>query len=222
MPQRNRIWNFLGEIYLVYINAYTHNGTIYLSGQFGRDDAYEGQEPYSLLLYSQDGKTFSIDRFTLVSDIGYRFLSKVGSDNNLYLGNCNRVCYSPVTWVFDGVNGTNALELDISGDDIKSISDTDLTSCSISLRSGQEEYYDSTYLVEGARVILYLSLETSTGTEEVKYATYILDKKQQRVAAGQRGQNLALVGEGMWKLSGLTMPFYAELLGKSGLYNLRL
>lgn len=200
-------------------NAYEHNGTAYICGQFVREDAYETSQPYSLLLYSQDGKTFAIDRFTLVADIGYRFLARVGSDDNLYLGNCNRICYDDVTWVFDGVNGTAALKLDISSDDIRKISDSNLSSLKVSLRAGAEEYFDDDLLIEEARVLFYVGLTTTAGNEEVLYGTYILDKMAYAFGSGRRDHQMECIGESEWKLTGLTMPFYAELFGKSSMYD---
>ena len=203
-------------------NVYAHNGTIYMCGQFVRTDAMDASQPYSLLLYSTDGRTFAIDRFTLVSNIGYRFLAHVGSDDNLYLGNCNRVCYDEVTWVFDGATGTAGKVLHLTETHIKEINDHDLAGVSITLRAGKEEYFDSDCVVDEARVVLWLGMKTADPgaptverNDYVKYGTYIIDSIGYNLATGGRGTQVQAVGEAQWKLGGMSMPFYAEITGKS-------
>lgn len=198
-------------------NVYTHNGTIYMCGLFNRTDNVDDAQPYSMLLYSANGKTFSIERNTLVSDIGYRFLARIGNDK-LYLANCNRVCYEAVTWLFDGTSGSGAY-VDISGNDIKSFSDKDVSSGMLKLRAGKEEYFDHAYLEEGSRIIVYLGMQTATGVDYVRYGTYIAAKIDFGIAAGRRDTTVHLVNVALWNLSGLSMPFYAELLGKSVMFD---
>lgn len=200
-------------------NAYERNGTAFLCGQFIRTDIYEGGQPYSLILASTNGKTFSIDRFTLVSDIGYRFLARVGSDNELYLGNSNRVCFTPVTWVFDGVNGTNGVKVDLTESHIKSVSDTDLNRLTMEFKSGAEDYFDSTSIVEGARVQLYVGAKSTVGDEYVLWGTYIINKLSYGLAVGKRAMSAECINESLWRLTGLSMPFYAEIFGKSCLFD---
>jgi hypothetical protein len=199
-------------------NAYSRNGTAYLCGQFNRTDIFGTGKVYSLLLYSQDGKTFSVDRLTLVSDIGYRFLARVGSDNNLYLGNCNRVCKAPVTWVFDGTNGTSGRVKTLTGDEIKNFSDDDYSG-TLSLKSGNEALLDDPDVINNARVKVYLGYQTTSGSETVLWGTYIVDGKNTGFKDAGRKLDLRIVGEAIWRLSGLNMPFYAELFGKSVLYD---
>lgn len=199
-------------------NVYTHNGTLYMCGLFNRTDNIDDDaQPYSMLLYSQNGKTFSIERNTLVSDIGYRFLARVGN-NKLYLGNCNRVCYEAVTWLFDGTSGSGAMAT-ISADDIKSFTDRDLGSGTMKVRAGKEEYFDHEYLEEGSKVVVYLGMRTSTGTDYIVYGTYIAAKINYGIASGKRDTTINLVNLSMWNLTGLSMPFYAELLGKSVMFD---
>lgn len=199
-------------------NAYSRNGTAYICGQFARTDIYGTGKVYSLLLYSPDGKTFAVDRLTLVSDIGYRFLSRVGSDNNLYLGNCNRVCKAPVTWVFDGTNGTSSVKEVLTDEHIKSFEDSDY-SATLTLKSGNEAFLDNANIVNEARVKVYLGYQTTSGSEAVLWGTYIVDRRIIGFKDAGRRNDLKLVGEAIWRLSGLTMPFYAELFGKSVIYD---
>jgi hypothetical protein len=198
-------------------NGYTRNSTLYMCGQFRRTDSYTGDQPYSLLLQSTDGKHFSVDRFVLVSNIGYRFLARAGSDNKLYLGNSNRVCYAPITWVFDGT-GTAGAKSSVTGIDIISFRDENLSSASLALKAGDEAYMIDTNLEEGARVQVYAGMKTTAGDEWVLYGTYIIDGIDEGYADGSRSLTFNLLNESQWKLTGLSMPFYAEIFGKSTLY----
>ena len=195
-------------------NVYTHNNIIYMCGQFNRLDNLSGSQPYSLILSSLDGRTLSLDRHTLVSNIGYRFLARV-ADSKLFLGNCNRVCYDDVTWVFDGDSETEGEILVIPNEDIKSVSDQSSSNVSATLLSGIEKYFDHPCIQEGSRMRVYLGMKTSIGDEYVLTGTYILDAVQNARSNAKRGNILRGTNEALWKLSGLSMPFYAELLGKS-------
>lgn len=212
---------------LMLTSGYTRNGTAYLCGQFSRTDFYEGAEPYTLLMQSEDGMTFSIDRFSMVSDLGYRFLAMVGADDNLYLGSCNRVCYAPVTWVFDGLTGSAFTKEILSGDHIKNLSDRDLSQLNLEPIAGNEDYFDSTNLVKDARLRLYVGYITGMDEEVppapieeyILYGTYIVEQIAYDLATGRRASGLTATNEATFKLTGLSMPFYAEIFGKSCTYD---
>ena len=199
-------------------NAYTANDVIYISGQFNRTDSLDDVQPCTLICASEDGRTFSLDRFTLVSDAGYRFHAIV-ANNTLYLGNCNRVCYSPVTYVFNG-NGTGHTSLSIPRGDIVSFSDSSMSKARLSIKAGDEAYAQNTYIISGSKVKVYIGCITTAESpeEDVLYNTYIIDEPNESMASGQREFELSLVNESQWKMAGLTMPFYAEILGKSSVY----
>jgi hypothetical protein len=198
-------------------NVYWHLGTLYMAGQFSRKDSVVGTQPYSLILSSTDGETFSIDRTTMVSTHGYRFLAKVGG-NKLYLGNCNRVCCAPVTYLFDGATGTG-FKLDIPADDILSFSTSMPSgSASLTIRAGNEAYMDHEHILSGARIKIFTGYQTSVGYQDVLYSTYVIDSATQSFGDAVRGNRLELMHEARWKLAGLNMPFYTEIAGKSSLY----
>lgn len=208
-------------------NVYERNGTIYMAGQFIRTDAYEGQNPYTLILYSEDGKTFSIDRFTLVSNIGYRCLAAVG-DGKLFISSCNRVAYDDLTWVFAGKNGTDYLHTHLSESQIIAASDNSLNQLNLTVIAGKEEYFNSEYLTETARIKLYTGMKTADATipsapvlydEYVLYGTYIIDDIDYGIDLGSRDMKLSCINESQWRLSGLSMPFYAEFFGKSASFD---
>jgi hypothetical protein len=195
-------------------NVYTHNNFIYMCGQFHRTDVYGTAKDYSLILRSEDGKTFSIDNFTLVTDLNYRFLAREG-EGYLFIGNSNRVASKPITWYFDGDDDTNSVQLEITEDDIFSINDTDNNSLSVSLSSK----VDQTYLEQYARVKLYFGLETEIGPEMLLYGTYIMDAPRRSYKNGGFQIGFNATGLSVAKLTGLSMPFYAEIAGISSIYD---
>jgi hypothetical protein len=197
--------------------AYTHNGTIYMAGQFHRHDSVSGTQPYSLILSSLDGKVFSIDRSTLVSSHGYRFFSTVGN-GRLYLGNCNRVCHAPVVYTFDG-NGDDGVKLEILPIDIVRF-ETSAPSGSglLEVRSGNEVYMTSPEILSGAKVSIFYGA-TANHEDDVLYFTYIISKVRREFGDGTRAVSIDLLHEALWKLSGLNMPFYSEILGKSSIFS---
>jgi hypothetical protein len=195
-------------------NVYNHNDTLYMCGQFNRLDNLSTATVYSLVLSSTDGRTFSLDRHTLVSNIGYRFLARV-ADNKLFLANCNRVCYDNVTWVFDGQSEVEGEMVTIPGTHVKTVSYQGSGSCTVTLKTGTEQYFDHPCIQEGSRMRVFTGMKTSAGDEYVLQGTYILDAVKNARGNGRRGNQIQGTTEALWKLSGLAMPFYAELLGKS-------
>jgi hypothetical protein len=197
-------------------NAYTHNGTAYLCGQLTRTDAVNPVYR-SLLLSSDNGKTFSLDSFTLVANIGYRFLGHVANDK-LYLGNCNRVCKDDVTWLFDGVNGTG-VKIDIPWSDIHNFNATDCESASMTLVAGERYYVDTEPLLEGSRIKVFIGYDTTIGYEYILYGTYIIADITPSYKLGGRTFSLNLTAEAVWRLNSYSMPYYFEISGKSCAYD---
>ena len=198
-------------------NAYDHGGVAYLAGQFKRTENVESDLYYSMILRSEDGKSFSVDRFGSVSDLGYRFLARVGEDNRLYLTNCNRVCYDDVVYTFDGDN-ENSQFIDIPSTSINRY-ESGNERATLELKASNEYLLFHEYTQEGNRVRLYLGYETTSGSQGDLYATYIIEGTNSSLRDGSRGLGLSLMNEGHWKLQNHTSPFYTEFFGKSSLYD---
>ena len=198
-------------------NVYAKDNVIYLCGQFERTDNVDESQPLSLLLYSRSGKTFALDRFTLVSCLGYRFQATV-ANNMLYLGNCNRVCKSSVVYTFNG-DGTGHQSLDIPSSDIHAFSDSSLNRARIDLRAGDEVYAQHSYITQGSRISVYVGYLTAAveAEEYVLYGTYIIDEPNETIVDGGRYFSLTLAHFSQWKMRGLNMPFYTEIEGKSSI-----
>lgn len=201
-------------------NVYETNGVIYIVGLFSRTDSIDNPDPCTLIAYSRDGKVFALDRFTLVTDLGYRFQAAVGNDR-LYLGHCNRVCYSDVVYTFNG-DDSGCLELEIPKVDIISFSDNSVNRAQLVIKAGDEYYQEHAYIRAGSRVKVYVGYVTEAVEEDeeyVLYGTYIIDEPDEMTGSGQRQFSLQMIHEGQWKMRGLNMPFYTEIIGKSSVYD---
>ena len=199
-------------------NAYARNGTAYLVGQFRRTENVGTNSTYTMVLSSSDGKTFSLDGFTLVSQLGYRFLAAVG-EGRLFVANSNRVSSDLLTYVFDGTSGSGGLIMDIPMQDFISFRESDVSNASLRLKAGDDYYAYHSYVREGNRVKLYFGYDTSAGEELVHYGTYIVENIINLTEQGRRSIELSLIHYSQWKLTGLSSPFYNEFFAKSSVYD---
>jgi len=202
------------------VNAYAHNGTAYLCGQFQRTEELEGKKVYSMILSSVDGRYFSMDPFTSVSYLGYRFHAAVGNAR-LYLGHCNRVCFSDITYVFNGVEGIDHLSLDIPDTKIVTFIDQSLARATIELTDSDDFYLTHPYVKEQNRIIAQVGAMTTSGSagEFVEYGRYIIEEVDETIANGKRGITLNVAHESQWKLTNLSSPFYTELFSRSAIFD---
>lgn len=198
-------------------NAYERNGTAYLVGQYHRTENIETDRVYTMILSSPTGRAFSIDRFALVSDAGYRFHAVCGTDK-LFLTHCNRVCYANITHVFDGVNGTAAETISIPVASIKSFQDSNLRSGTIELKAGDEALTFDPLIKDENLIKVYFGYSTSLGIEDVVYGTYVISRVVRGFSDGKRALTLNLINETEWQLTGLSSPFYTEIFSKSSTY----
>jgi hypothetical protein len=199
-------------------NAYARNGTSYLIGQFRRTENVGTDYAYTMVLSSQSGRTYSLDGFTLVSQLGYRFLATVG-EGRLFIGSCNRVSSDLLTYVFDGTSGSDGLYMDIPMTDIITFRESNVTQNELRLRAGDDYYAYHQYLVEGSKIVFELGYATSAGDEYTDYATYIIDSLANSTEQGKRLFGINLIQFSEWKLTGLSSPYYNEFFAKSSVYD---
>lgn len=197
----------------------TPTGEILLAGQFQRDEEElgSGQTVRNLALRSQDGFTFSMDRFTLFSNLGYRFHVAVygdnfyGSDNNLVVED------EAPAWM---INDPTVLE--IPQDDIIAVtwSDSNANSqATITIASGNYGYDNEVLLAKGNELVLYLGYSSNNTIEWVKFGTYIIQAKQTSTRDGSHGLVLTLSAMGLWKVGAITYPLYTELDSRHAVFD---
>lgn len=198
-------------------NAYVLGGKVYLIGQFRRTEVIGVNNTYNMILSSTDGVSFSTDPFTLVSSLGYRFFGCV-ANGMLNVGSANRVGSASLTYVFAGSSGAG-LSLSIPMSDFISFRETEANQAELILRAGNDYYATHPYMREGSRVKLDLGYQTSSGSEYIQCATYIINGVGDATAQGDRGFSIGLVNYSEWLLSGLNSPFYTEFFSKSSVYD---
>ena len=199
-------------------NAIVSMGYIHLAGQFLRTDDLADAKVYSLLLRSTDGKTFSWDRFTLLSSLG--FLFQVGLDSGgktLYASDRNSVGTASASYLLvNAPIGEVTLE---PPDDIVSFSSGSPESASLQVKGADESYYDHAVIKKGSRCKIFLGYATSAGDEYVLYETYIISSRRQGFTPESRMVILDLAHEGVWKVNQIAFPFYSEIISKSTQYD---
>jgi hypothetical protein len=200
-------------------NAKVVNGYVHIAGQFHRTEEFADAEIYSLILRSPNGKNFSWDRFTLLSNTGYQYQIDIDATNKkVYASDRNYVGVADMSYYFTQ-EPTNRVILEPPSS-IISFSTTGPTA-RMAVSASDETYIDNATVSENNRVTIYLGYMTSNGIEYTSdpYGTYIIDLKDTGFADGSRDLIVNLVNEGIWKTNQIAFPFYAEIISKSSQYD---
>lgn len=210
-------------------NAVVANGYIHLAGQFHRTKDLAGAKIYSLIIRSSDGMTFSWDRFTLLSTLGYQFhIDYHSATDLLYASDRNCIGEAYLSYFFKSPTGT-AVTLN-PPQDIVEFSASSNDSGALQVRAANEAYFNHSVIAKNNRVKLYIGVVSTTGeslvirnetvlVEWFLYNTYIISGVDEEWADGVRNLALQLTAEGLWKTSQIAFPFYSEIISKSTLYD---
>lgn len=198
------------------LNAVNAGGYIHIAGQFHRTEDWSSAKVYSLVVRSLDGYTFSWDRFTLLSTLGYQFqiaTRKGEGVNYVYASDRNSVGRAEASHFFVSTpNSSVTLE---PPSDLISVSINSAKEATLDIRAHDEELYDEEVIRKNSRVILYLGYQTNSGYEYVKYQSYIISDRSVAFTGESRSLVLSLVDQATWKTSQIAFPFYAEILSKT-------
>ena len=199
------------------LNAIVANGFIHIAGQFHRTEDWSNAKIYSLVVRSLDGYTFSWDRFTLLSDLGYQFqiaLKTGAGQNYLYASDRNSVGVVAASYFFVSVPN-DRVTLGPPNDLVSASIDSPM-SASLMISVADEIYLDEATIQNNNRVILYLGYEVQNKDYEyVEYQRYIIAKRGVSRSDENKTLNIALVDMATWKTSQIAFPFYAEILSKT-------
>lgn len=199
-------------------NAVQSGGFVHMAGQFHRTEDLADAEVYSLVLRSRDGFTFSWDRFTLLSSLGFQF--QIGLDQGgkqVYASDRNSVGVADMSHFFAAVPNGRA-EIGPPGDIVNfSVSSAD--SASMKLKSYDEVFIDHATIRKGSKLQAYVGYLADGEYRWVLYQTYIIDAFNEGFSSGSRTINLGLQDMGSWMTSQLAFPFYSEILSKSSQYD---
>lgn len=194
-------------------NSILANGYVHISGQFHRTGDLANAEVYSLVLRSKDGKTFSWDRFTLLSTEGFLFnISADNSNKIIWASDRNSVGYANMSYFF---HPTPPDRITLQPpNDIVSFSLRGSNNATMNIAAAKETYLDNKVIKKGSRVIIYLGYEYGNQIEYTKYAQFIINNLSDGFSQGQKNMSVDLVDEGIWKTTEIAFPFYAEILSK--------
>jgi hypothetical protein len=188
-------------------NVFTHNNRIFMCGKFYRKEEFETDTKYTLLLWSIDGITFSIDRKTLVSPIDLRFLALMENDN-LVFSSTNRYHSEKAPYQLIGET-TDSVNIEIGN-----INGNSQGGWSAKVVAGNEKYLDDPILETGVYSKLEIGVYTTNGLEWVKYHDAIISQIGTTFEDGLRGFTVSIQPDAFWHTAAMTHPFYMEMQGK--------
>jgi hypothetical protein len=198
-------------------NARVVNGYVHLSGQFHRTEDWTEAQKWSLILRSTDGRTFSWDRHTGLSILGYQFQFDVdGTGDTLYASDRNCVGESTLSHYFTSAPATQVVLQ--PPNDIVEFTTSSHSRATMTLRAADETLIDSPIITRGSKILVQIGYHTTAAGGSVEYTdynTYFIDGVTEDFADGKRGLGISLTQEGVWKTSQIAFPFYAEIISKS-------
>ena len=198
-------------------NAYVKDNTIYLIGQLSFiEGADEGDNTVSfcLLMRSTNGKNFTCDRSSAITNLNYRFLAKC--ENSLvYISSCNRIGKGIVTYIHSPESDSQYYSYEITNK-ISEVTFTNRENARFSFADASKLLLNHEWMKPGSRMICYISYLTSSGLEDVIYGNYIIDQVGKSLVKGDL--SVSAVNESLFNLSDLNSPYYSEVISKSSIY----
>ena len=193
-------------------NVFTENDRIFICGSFYRNEEYNTGIKYTLLTWSDDGITFSLDRRTLVTSYDLRFQAVVCGDYIAYTST-NRYDKELAHYQVAGENCPNTIIK------LNNINGSAQSGWSVDVKAGDETYLDDTNIQVGNFAKLELGVYTSSGIEWVKYHDVVISSIGKGFRDGSRTFRMQVIPDGIWHISAMTHPFYMELQGKQAKFD---
>ena len=189
-------------------NVFLYGERIYICGSLRRTDEFASGSIFTLLCWSIDGLTFSLDRRTLVTTSIHRFqcavmdtqvcfttLQKSHTESTPYFISLENTEYSEYEQLNVNCSGAN----------------TFITN----LAAGDEAPFDDPILDTGTMATLWLgTMDASGQIEYIIYNELVLAEIIKTLSDGKKSFSASLVTDGIWHTQFLTHPFYMEFLGR--------
>lgn len=188
------------------------DGRIFICGKFQRREEFASGVPITMVPWSDDGRTFSMDRRIAVSVLAYRFLA-VLSSTHIFFTESNRY-YSetaPYQYIGTDANKTIVELLNVRGGPSKG--------WSASTKAGKEEYFLDPYVNTGSYATLEIGVQLEDSVEYIPYHEVVIAQLSQNIKDGQRSMDVNFIGDGAWHTSMMTHPFYIEFQGKQSIFD---
>ena len=191
---------------------------IHLCGQFQRVDeygAFSSDSVWNLLVWSDDGKTFSMDRNTLFSLMGNRFVVLPESYNLHYI-DLNKYYVDTAPYSVAREN-TDSLEIKTP---LLSVSGSPDSGYTLEMVTTNDALIDHELFVDGNVVKLEMGVNTSgSSIEYVTFDTCMIVSITTDLENGRRALALEILNESLYRLQLFTYPFYLEMQGKQSVYD---
>ena len=188
-------------------NVFVSGTRIFICGAFTRREEYNTGYTDTLLCWSDDGITFSLDRRTLVTLISLRFQAVVCGNYIAYTSS-NRYNKELAHYQVIGESCPNTNII------INNINGSAQGGWSVAAKANNELYVDDTNIQVGNFAKLEIGIGTTSGTEWIKYHDVVIASIGKGWRDGNRTFNMQIIPDGAWHISSMTHPFYMEVQGK--------
>lgn len=193
-------------------NVFAYNNQIFMVGDFQRTEDFASNARRTLLMKSIDGFSFSIDRKTLVSTVGYRFLAALDGTDIIYSAS-NRYFreIAPYQVIGESTTAVSIPMLDLSGS---------VNGWSAKCGVGDEVLLSEPIIDTGVFAKLEVGIhDGSSPIPWIKYHDVVIGGIKKGIYDGQRAMELSLLPDAAWHTAMMSHPFYMQILGKSGTHD---
>ena len=193
-------------------NVFQHNGRIFIAGNFSRKEQFASPIVYTLLVWSDDGLIFTMNRRVLCSLINLPF--HVHTDGvDVVFTSTNRIYRTTAPYQIIGENAEQTVV------EIVSISGSVNGEMSAVLAAGSEQYFNDSKIDTGSYAKLDMSIISLEGKQYVKYFDVVVSGIGKQVKDGGRGNSITLQTDANWHTANMTHPFYMEFQGKQSVFD---
>lgn len=193
-------------------NALVEDGRMFVCGRFSRKEEFETSFTSNLVIRSDNGFTFAVDRRVLITLVDLPFQMFL-TGTTIYFSNTNRYFSDTAPYYMIGEN-TSQTRLTL-----RNLSGSTGLGWTANLKSGREEYYTDTNIDEGNFAKLEIGVYTGSDFTWVKYHDVVISEVNRTWADGAREMSLGIVPDGIWHVQNMTHPFYMEFQGKQPFYD---
>ena len=194
------------------VNVFQHNGRIFISGNFGRKEQFSSSTVYSLLIWSDNGLIFTMNRRVLCSLIYLPF--HVHTDGaEVVFASTNRIYRTSAPYQIIGENAASTVV------DIVNINGSVSSDISATLVAGAEQYFTDEKIDTGSYAKLELSIISLEGKKHVKYFDVVVSGINKQLKDGGRENAISLQTDASWHTENMTHPFYMEFQGKQAIFD---
>lgn len=184
---------------------------IHLCGQFVRTEEFDSGAVYNMAIWSDDGRVFSLDRFTVFSRLGYRFMLALGRLSEIFSDmNRTAICEPSYTFYRDNASGLQDVQA-------ISVSGNTTSGWTIYIPNGDRKYDNSPMLKKGNLVKLEFGVQVQGAMIWGEYQRCVISKNITELTDSSRSLEIQIIPEGLWRTSAITYPFYLEIQSKQSI-----